>query len=45
MLFENFEKLQENSRKIQKMHEDLEAMMRKDNRRVKVLLSQKEDEK
>jgi len=45
MLFENFEKLQENSRKIQKMHEDLEAMMRKDNRCVKVLLSQKEDEK
>jgi hypothetical protein len=44
-LFENFAKLQENARKIQKMHAHLEIMMRKDNRRVKDLLpSQKPDE-
>jgi hypothetical protein len=44
-LFDNFAKLQENERKIQKMHAHLEIMMRKDNRRVKDLLpSQKQDE-
>jgi hypothetical protein len=44
-LFQNFEKLQEERQKLQKLHEDLACVLRKDNRRVKLLLLQKEEQK